>query len=300
MVDLHHPISFSIRSPARRKYSSRDSRQQIIVSQSNNITTTATTTTRGPVKKSSRKCCSFLLPCSPTGTTSASAMTTGLVSVHPRSAFSELGSSVASRAPDKSFLKRLFNRSKPRALPPTIVGNHSAPSSTFDFPRKMSASGSTVVTMSPSPHTHPLLSKPSARDELRPRTPLTKYSHLDGTISTGGEGFIHSRRMALTVVKGQLRDDSFSPNFERELYTRCLRDREQAAVSAAVESKYVQEWGFFIKCYSEGRFNLSNPPDPPPRRSGFDHLTAPVPPNEKQRLEVCLQCSLSRIKDGLG
>lgn len=102
---------------------------------------------------------------------------------------------------------------------------------------------------------------------------------------------------ALTVAGSQLTDAGFNPNFERELYTRSLRDREQAAMSAAVESKYVQEWGFFIKCYSEGRFNLSNPPDPPPRRPGFDHLTAPVPPNEKQRLEVCLPMLL-RIKTG--
>lgn len=83
-------------------------------------------------------------------------------------------------------------------------------------------------------------------------------------------------------------DDNFGPSAERELYTRSLRDREKAAMSAAVEGKYVQEWGFFIKCYAEGRFNLSNPPDPPPRKSEFDHLAAPIPPNEKQRLEVYL------------
>lgn len=279
MVDLHNQISFRVRNRARQKHPSRNLPQK---------TPANTTTIRGLVENSSRKYCRFL-PRSPTDTTSASTMTTGLVSVHPRPEFSDSGSSMVSRrATDKSFLKRLFNRSKPRA-PSTIVSNPSTPGSTLDFPRKMSASGSTIVTMSPSPHTHPLLSKPFARDELRPRTPLTKYSHLDGTISTGGEGFVHSRKVAaLTVAGSQLTDEGFNSNFERELYTRSLRDREQAAMSAAVESKYVQEWGFFIKCYSEGRFNLSNPPDPPPKRPGFDHLTAPVPPNEKQRLEVCL------------
>lgn len=230
------------------------------------------------------------LLCSPTGTTPSSTMAAGLVSVHPRSAFSDSGSSVVSRPADKSFLKRLFNRSKPRA--PTNVSN-TAFNSTFDFSRKMSVSSeSTIMTMSPSPHTHPLLSKPSARDELRPRTPLAKYSHLDGTISAGGEGFVHSRKMAaLTLVRSHPADDDFGIISERELYARNLRGREQMAVSAA-EGKYVQEWGFFIKCYAEGRFNLSNPPDPPPRKSEFDHLIAPIPPNEKQRLEVCLVCRI--------
>jgi hypothetical protein len=57
-------------------------------------------------------------------------------------------------------------------------------------------------------------------------------------------------------------------------------------MAAATDRRYVQEWGFFIKCYSEGRFNLSNPPDPPPRRPEFNHLIAPLPPNERQRLKV--------------
>ena len=57
-------------------------------------------------------------------------------------------------------------------------------------------------------------------------------------------------------------------------------------MAAATDLRYVQEWGFFIKCYAEGRFNLSNPPDPPPRRPEFNHLVAPAPPNERQRLKV--------------
>lgn len=74
------------------------------------------------------------------------------------------------------------------------------------------------------------------------------------------------------------------------------RVRPVAAATAAVEAqmmavggegRFVQEWGFFLKCYAEGRFNMSNPPDPPPRRGGWGYLTAPVPAGEKERLEVC-------------
>jgi len=61
-------------------------------------------------------------------------------------------------------------------------------------------------------------------------------------------------------------------------------------MAAATDCRYVQEWGFFIKCYSEGRFNVSNPPDPPPRRPEFNHLTAPAPPDERQRLKAVKAC----------
>lgn len=71
-----------------------------------------------------------------------------------------------------------------------------------------------------------------------------------------------------------------------DVYTRNLRDRERVAMSAALEATHVREWGFFIKCYAEGRFNLSNPPDPPPRRPDFVHLVAPAPPEEMERLKV--------------
>lgn len=71
-----------------------------------------------------------------------------------------------------------------------------------------------------------------------------------------------------------------------DLYTRSLRDRERIATEAALEAGHVREWGFFIKCYAEGRFNLSNPPDPPPMRPGFRGLPAPKPVGEEERLKV--------------
>ncbi|RPB17502.1 hypothetical protein P167DRAFT_601332 [Morchella conica CCBAS932] len=202
-------------------------------------------------------------------------MVTGVVYVHPRSAFSASTTSLASTAPpDKSFLKRLFNRHRPRGTPSPTSSTSTTLTTTTTTPHHTS--------MAPSPHTHPLLAKPCARDELRPRTPLAKYSHLDGTISAGGEGFVHSRRVL--AVR------------ERERG----RGVEGGSVGLAGgmgggvgEGRFVQEWGFFIKCYAEGRFNLSNPPDPPPRRAGFEYLVAPTPPGEKARLEAVKACNVS-------
>ncbi|KAI9681137.1 MAG: hypothetical protein M1817_002419 [Caeruleum heppii] len=65
-----------------------------------------------------------------------------------------------------------------------------------------------------------------------------------------------------------------------------LRQRETAALHAASDAKYVQDWGFYMKCYAEGRFNVSNPPEPPPRCFSFSYLTAPTPQDEVRRLEA--------------
>lgn len=198
-------------------------------------------------------------------------MVTGVVYVHPRSAFSASTTSLASTAapPDRSFLKRLFNRHRPRATP--------SPASSTSSTTSTAAAATTTsqhTSMAPSPHTHPLLAKPCARDELRPRTPLAKYSHLDGTISAGGEGFVHSRRVLAVRERAVTEVGSVG------------QGQGQGMGMGMGEGRFVQEWGFFIKCYAEGRFNLSNPPDPPPRRAGFEYLVAPTPPGEKARLEV--------------
>lgn len=243
---------------------------------------------------------------------------------------------------DTSFLRRLFSRSRllPSSSSSPVSGTGTTTASTS---RRGSDAESLVFAMTPSPHTHPLLSKPRARDEVWIR-PLRKRAGTVGAApSQAGapRGFSEARRLAsLAVATGQqsnqrgaaggagsLRhsrsDSSSSWSMSRRdgidgqqpaetemygldpatmhmaatatsgvdatgvsLYTKHLREREQTAVLAAVTPRYVQEWGFFIKCYAEGRFNFSNPPDPPPRRPGFDHFSAPAPPSETQRLKV--------------
>jgi hypothetical protein len=39
----------------------------------------------------------------------------------------------------------------------------------------------------------------------------------------------------------------------------------------------------------QGRFNVSNPPDPPPQPPDFNYLVAPVPPDEADRLKAVEQ-----------
>lgn len=176
---------------------------------------------------------------------------------------------------DKSFLKRMIYRGKARFS----TRNPKSPTSS---PEKTD----TVFEMTPSPHTHPLLCKPSARDELRAgRKRISRASsHGDLLGAT-----TRQRVRGLGVYGAGLADDREEVEnlASPEMYKRNLRNRERVAMAAAQDGRHVAEWGFFIKCYSEGRFNLSNPPEPPPKNPGFNHFSAPVPPSEGQRLKVC-------------
>lgn len=219
----------------------------------------------------------------------------------PRSAFSNSSNgsltvvtAAAARPSDRSFLKRLFNRSKTRSpARATNASNVSASYSTVDLSEKYSrhhhhqqgawGDDGRMFALPPSPHTHPLLSKPYARDELRPRSSLLSY-HLDGDDGLAGRKLARGGRCV--NGRGVVLEGGGGAGGGGDVRARSIREREWVARAAAVEGRYVQEWGFFIKCYAEGRFNVSNPPDPPPRRPGFDHLAAPLPPNERERLEV--------------
>ena len=192
---------------------------------------------------------------------------------------------MSDRSLDKSFLKRMIARGKARFSQGIPSGNR-GPNATRSAPPSP-----VVFGMTPSPHTHPLLSKPSARDELRMGYQQSKRlprSSSHGDLGSAKGRYSRPRRLALP--RGSIEDDDFVDVYNLaspDMYIRNLRSRERVAMDAAVDGRYVSEWGLFIKCYSEGRFNVSNPPDPPPRRPEFNHLAAPVPPNERQRLQVC-------------
>ncbi|KAF8541161.1 hypothetical protein BDD12DRAFT_530334 [Trichophaea hybrida] len=206
--------------------------------------------------------------------------TTGVVYLHTSkpstsSAFS-INSDVSEKSIDKSFLRRLFHRSKIRN------SDYSSRSGDSSF------GSADMMVMTPSPHTHPLLSKPYPRDDVlvgrsRPST-LVFSTH-------GGTSPCRLSNPAVTKTSDAGSIYSVNTSAAADMYRRSLREREKAAMAAATDCKYVQEWGFFIKCYSEGRFNVSNPPDPPPRRPEFNHLTAPAPPDERQRLKAVKACN---------
>ncbi|EKD16266.1 uncharacterized protein L3040_009500 [Drepanopeziza brunnea f. sp. 'multigermtubi'] len=49
---------------------------------------------------------------------------------------------------------------------------------------------------------------------------------------------------------------------------------------------HFEDWREYMRCYSEGRYNLSNPPPHPPLKPGFQYLPSVMPPSESVRLHT--------------
>ncbi|KAI9819564.1 MAG: hypothetical protein M1827_007014 [Pycnora praestabilis] len=150
--------------------------------------------------------------------------------------------------------------------------------------------------MAPSPHTHPLLSRPYAREEqlqgllgVTRQRPSTDGSTLalarqKAGVALAGAGDIFEDYGSSQKSLPRSRADNQALPTTREVYTMNLRQREVIAMKAAADPRHIKDWGFYIKCYSEGRFNISTPPDPPSRKPEFNYLAAPNPPYERERL----------------
>ncbi|KAI9813737.1 MAG: hypothetical protein M1826_002382 [Phylliscum demangeonii] len=159
----------------------------------------------------------------------------------------------------------------------------------------------------PSPNTHPLLNRPEARDEPGPahahahahtRLPVIRalWSPTRARAEACPLPLTAARPKASEVRAGSRPALTRSMDSDAsvvtvtataaEVYTKGLRAREALAIQAAAEPRDVQEWGFFLKCYAEGRYNLSHPPEPPPRKPSFRHLPAPAPASESTRIQV--------------
>ncbi|KAI9885541.1 MAG: hypothetical protein M1823_002680 [Watsoniomyces obsoletus] len=104
----------------------------------------------------------------------------------------------------------------------------------------------------------------------------------------------HRRALEVTSISGPITRSLVTRSIDSDeslmapahFYAKELRDREQLAIQVALEPKYVNEWGFFLKCYAEGRFNVSRPPQPPPRKITFQFLPALSPSDEIERLKA--------------
>ncbi|TGZ80059.1 hypothetical protein EX30DRAFT_372569 [Ascodesmis nigricans] len=224
----------------------------------------------------------------------------------PPSAFSD-GSSEHEKS-TTTFIKRIFSHaSRGRSNDDYESQNGRGLRFAKSMSQLPSQQSPPAFILTPSPNTHPLLAKPRARDEVRPRHKRSFYRQ-----PTPGQtdSVSHARREAERALESRRRESKSSygrtstavssrghtpcnSDGTQDLYTRNLRGRERIAMDAALTAQYVREWGFFIKCYAEGRFNMSNPPDPPPRRPDYNHLVAPAPPNEKERLQAVKTCNIS-------
>ncbi|KAH0545081.1 hypothetical protein FGG08_000852 [Glutinoglossum americanum] len=218
----------------------------------------------------------------------------GSGSTHPTSQIS-LAASGQQTIDRSRFLKRIFSRQNKSSKNQSAL--EQSQYGEFDYDHI----GSDIPKMGPSPHTHPLLAKPYARDELTHHRPHSKHCERlsESTIPTArrkGELALASRSVSVKSTTGESpKSNGSNANNSPESNNSDPGEGETAAVvaNAAIEVKYGQEWDFFIRCYAEGRFNISNPPDPPPRPPNFSYLTAPAPPDEVERLRAVEQINLN-------
>ncbi len=150
----------------------------------------------------------------------------------------------------------------------TARDSHAALSSfaalpSFDRPPTTYES-SDVVSMAPSPHTRPLLSRPIAREEaihgclqvaiakgVKPKPSMSQFA----TARREAEVLRIAKHEPLPVCTSTVSDEAQQRFITaRDIYTTILRDRELCAMNAAAESRYIREWGFFLKCYAEVRY----------------------------------------------
>lgn len=179
----------------------------------------------------------------------------------------------------ESFLERLFRRrSRPTKARTRSRYLQSSRDHSVEAP---------VFVLTPSPNTHPLLTRPLPRDE-----PF-RGPDMAGQISELGRD-----STTAAVIKGRYTSwhSPQSPDIN-------LQIRQTEVISEYSGHDCTFEWGFFNKCYAEvcilmnklnlywlthrqGRFNLSNPPEPPSLRPFFQYYPAPTPTNEINRLKA--------------
>lgn len=155
----------------------------------------------------------------------------------------------------RQFIRHLFARYPNESSLATFAALPS-----FDPPLSRAKSMGDIST-TPSPHTRPLLSSPVARDE-------TIQGHLQVAIAKGstpkrGNSQFAAARRNAEVIRSADTESSTThlstgsheahrrPISAREIYTTVLREREKCATVAAAESRYIREWGFYLKCYAE-------------------------------------------------
>jgi len=180
---------------------------------------------------------------------------TGNNSAHaqPTTSQAPLGTTAAAgqQSLDRSgFFKRIFSRQikSPKNQSPLEQSPHDE----FDFGHN----NSNIPKMGPSPHTHPLLSKPYARDEVLHCRPQSKLRNglSESTLSIArrkGELALASRSGSIRSAAAELPEKNASLPNSPESHDDDSEEGEKAATNAVTESKSVQEWGFFVKCYAE-------------------------------------------------
>ncbi|KAI9746143.1 MAG: hypothetical protein M1818_000824 [Claussenomyces sp. TS43310] len=191
-----------------------------------------------------------------------------------------------SRKGGNGLFNKLFNRQSSKPLVQEIENTDDV----HNVDRDSDGGGDFIVT--PCPYIRPLENKLSPRIEVSnrmPRTP-TSYSTITSTFESGQvrrDAIWRQSPISLNEAVKHVDDEVAS---QKLMQLRDLSYGESVAAAAAYDLSYLRAWNYYIKCYSEGRFNVISPPDPPPRDPKFSFLPAVYPVNEAERLKAFEHC----------
>ncbi|KAK0119867.1 hypothetical protein ONS95_011297 [Cadophora gregata] len=90
---------------------------------------------------------------------------------------------------------------------------------------------------------------------------------------------------------------SSSPSYEpdelkrhsQQVFRYQKQDLEYVIIQMAQNSSHYAAWRQYMESYSQGHFNLINPPPPPPLSSSFEYLPSVFPPGEAERMRLSRQ-----------
>ncbi|EWC45930.1 hypothetical protein DRE_04723 [Drechslerella stenobrocha 248] len=186
-----------------------------------------------------------------------------------------------------------------------------------------SGSDGYITVWEDSPAVNPLANPPMPREERIPPNMARRLNlHVQvppappkrqlrrrpsaGAVVYGGENALeplpalfqhHSGRSnSASTVEGQhvaaaAATDSSSIDFVMEMRHR--RRLEDMASNCAREPGYQKEWVSWFQAYTGGRFNMSNPPETPPRDPLLLWIPTPFPADESKRLKALNRYDLS-------
>ncbi|EPS40908.1 hypothetical protein H072_5201 [Dactylellina haptotyla CBS 200.50] len=153
-----------------------------------------------------------------------------------------------------------------------------------------------------SPVVNPLRNRPKPREERIPAnwTNMTKKLNRAQTEVAGAPGIPRipklrvstpDMRQRTSFPKTRTSDTSAArasdpSSIEYTMEIRHRRLLEEMANNCARDIEDRKEWGYWFKAYTEGRYNMSNPPQTPPRDPLLLWIPTPFPPNEVERLQA--------------
>ncbi|KAK2624460.1 hypothetical protein QTJ16_006410 [Diplocarpon rosae] len=113
-----------------------------------------------------------------------------------------------------------------------------------------------------------------------------KVQSVMGLVMSAGVGAEDGPESSLEVSGDRAVDDEEQVEEEIEEEVNLLRFHEldDVILDLCPGGKWDEQWDSYMTSYSNGQFNLSNPPKPPALKDKFEFLPSVYPPNEPQRL----------------